>query len=393
MTRLSTTIFGLVAAVSLIVMIIIGGRDLPRAAVAAMKNDNPNPQPVRTIEDLDLDPETRIQFYNWINEESKKYNFGPSGFEDFDDYDEPYGELLDRLTDDGEDDEKLPDPVLMAAIAYAIDQTHGTDILGEFYDDDRLPAQQVNDAAKKLVDSDSFRKEVVGKIREALEEAEEVTVDDIGAYTSMMWMVPDGFEDRPAITIADSNHDGGHCLTIKWDNGDILKLRIECGYQPINISWKKETPPPSETTPSTTTTQPPTETTPTETTTVVTSLEPKNTLQAVNVDSDPDNGRGNGSNPANTGLTPQPTWTTTSSQTTTKATETPSTATQAPTTAQAPPATVKHDDKSYVVDSGPTDYRPQQEVAGDTPEDAAVYNDPVVSGTAPSGGGDFANRY
>ena len=36
---------------------------------------------------------------------------------------------------------------------------------------------------------------------------------------------------------------------------------------------------------------------------------------------------------------------------------------------------------------------PQQEVAGDTPEDAAVYNDPVVTGTAPSGGGDFANRY
>jgi hypothetical protein len=389
MNKLFALFAGLIMAASLMGLIIIGGRNLPTAVKAAVTGEDPDP-PVRTIEDLD--PEDRICFYNWLNEEARKYNFGPSGYGDFSKYDKVYGELLDRLTDDGDQDEKLPDPALMAAVAYAIDRTHDTDILAKEYKETNVPGEQVNLAAKNLMDSTEYRKEVLGKIKKELEAAD-IEVKEIGAYTSMMWMVPNGYPDRPAITIADSNHEGGHCLVIKWKNGDVLRLRIECGYQPMDVNWPDNPPdnppdddnPPPTTTP--VTTSPPETTKPTETTTVTTTLAPKNTQEAVPVETDPNNGHGTGTAPADTGLRPEPTWQTTQAPTTQPTTQAPK---------QTTTQTVTHDGKDYVVDEYPeaTEWKPQSDAAGDTPSDAAasgiVANEPPPSS---GGGGGFADRY
>ena len=62
------------------------------------------------------------------------------------------------------------------------------------------------------------------------------------------------------------------------------------------------------------------------------------------------------------------------------------------TTAPTEAPTVTYKGNTYVVDEA-GDWTPQKEVVSDTPTDAAVAPDDVVTGTAPAGGGDFAKRY
>lgn len=387
--RANSAVAGVIAAAcSTLLLVIIGGSNLPRIASAVIDDTKPDPVPPdRVIEELADD--NRLQFYNWLNDADHRYNFGPDAYPDIEKYPKVYGELLDRLTDDGEDDQKLPDVALMAAVAYGMDDRLGTDILAADKANSKNATELVNNTAKHLMDDPKYREEVLGKIKAVLEESD-VSVEEIGDYTSTMWMVPDGFDDRPSITVEDSYHNGGHALVIKKD-GKVLKLRMECGYQPLEISWPNEPPttteppktttsPPAETTPPPKeTTPPPTETTPPPTTT----LAPKNTQEAVPVQTDPDNGGSKGGDAIKT-PTPEPSWT-----------QTPATqpATQPATKpAQIEQPTVTYKDNTYVVDEA-GDWTPQKDVISDTPTDAAVAPDDVVTGTAPAGGGDFATRY
>lgn len=382
MTRTLRPIVALVVVITSCVLLLVAtcGSGLIRAAKAmtgGTEPDKPDPEIVDETEDL------RLQFYNWLNDNEHRYNFGPNAFESVDGYSEPYGELLDRLTDDGSDDKKLPDPCLMSAVAYAMEDRLGVDILEETGNANQI----VNDAAKHLIDDPDYRAEVLGKIKEVLETSE-TSIEEIADYTSTMWMVPNGFEDRPSITVEESCHNGGHALVIEKD-GKVLKLRMECGYQPLEISWPTEPPkttepttnpttnPPAETTP-TTETNPPTETTPPPTT-----LAPKDPQQAVPVQTDPDNGGSKGGD-AIKDPTPEPSWTQT--QATQPATQP---ATKA---AQIEQPTVEFRGGTYVIDES-GGMTPQKDVISNTPTDAAVAPDQVITGTAPAGGGSFADRY
>jgi hypothetical protein len=394
--RINTTVASVIAAAcSTLLLVIVSGSNLPRIVSAVIDDKKPDPVPSREVIE-ELADDNRLQFYNWQNDVDHRYNFGPDAYPDIGKYPEVYGELLDRLTDDGENDEKLPDVALMAAVAYGMDDRLGTDILAADKENSKNTTELVNNTVKHLMDDPKYREEVLGKIKAVLEESD-VSVEEIGDYTSTMWMVPDGFDGRPSITVEDSYHNGGHALVIKKD-GKVLKLRLECGYQPLEISWPNEqppktteppkttTPPPNETTPPAKTT-PPNETTPPAKTTPpnettpppTTTLAPKNTQEAVPVQTDPDNGGSKGGD-AIKNPTPEPTWPVQTKQT--------PQATQAP--IEAP--TVTYKDNTYVVDEA-GDWTPQKDVVSDTPTDAAVAPDDVVIGTAPAGGGDFANRY
>ena len=313
MTRTIRPIIALVVVITSCVLLLVAtcGSGLIRAAKAMTGGTDPDPKPdpevVEETEDL------RLQFYNWLNDGDHRYNFGPNAFESIGAYpdSEPYGELLDRLTDDGSDDKKLPDPCLMSAVAYAMEDRLGIDILEETGNANQI----VNDAAKHLIDDPDYRKKVLGDIKEV----------------------------RP-------------------------------------------TEPPKTTEPTTTpTTNPPAETTTTTETTppLTTTLAPKDPQQAVPVQTDPDNGGSKGGD-AIKDPTPEPSWTQT--QATQPATQP---ATKA---AQIEQPTVEFRGGTYVIDErgGMT---PQKDVASDTPAEAAVAPDQVITGTAPVGGGSFADRY
>jgi len=276
---------------------------------------DPEPDDQRVVPDIpdpdeedpdEGDPDAAIQYYNWLKwqEGQKIYNFGPKP-EDLDNYEKPYGELLDRLSSDGEDDGKKCDPRLEAAEAFAIGKAYKW-ILDEPEDPNKDDSIFVNEVADHLEADVEYRKEIYDRIEKALNESK-CEVIDIGGYTSTMYMVPNEVPEHPIVAVDDSiikDVEGDHALLFTWDDGSTLKLRIDCGYQPM-IEVEKETPPsttqptnPPSTTPPSTNPPPPTTTT---------TLAPKNTEQAVDVRSDPDNAPSNHGK-ANTTPGTRPSW-------------------------------------------------------------------------------------
>lgn len=325
-------------------------------------------------EDPDADPDAAIQYYNWERWKTgeKIYNFGLAP-ENLEDYEKPYGELLDRLSSDGKDDQKKCDPRLEAAIAYAVG-TNNEWLLDEPEDKSKDPSVFVNEVAEHLEADVEYRKEIYNRIEKALDESK-CEVIDIGGYTSTMYMVPNQDPNHPIVTVDDSiikDVEGDHALLFTWPDGSTLKLRIDCGYQPM-IEVEKETPPTTNP-PSTTTTT----ATPPPSTTTTTTLAPKNTDQAVDVHSDPDNAPSTEHGTANTQPGTRPSW---DSQKPTPETpvDYPQSSTQGKQTqTQATPQTQS---------TPPAPAWGDLSQAGDTPPDAAVADDPIHVGTVPTNDG------
>jgi len=388
---------GGVAACCTAVCLIIGGSGLAQVVKASV-DPKPNPEPG------DTPTATGIHFYNDDVQvdgiDTNDYNFGPSAFDDVQSgkYTHLYDELLDRMDYNGTSDNKGCDPNLMAATAYAIDLSRGTTILKETGDKSLAIGEKPNVAAERLLKSDKDRQEVYDALVHQFASATEVTIEDLGAYNSQMYQIPTGkyFTDRPAITVKKTQHEGGHVLVFRWDDGTEVKYRLECGYQPTDVpQWnppKDETPPPTTTNPPSETT-PPTETTPPPTTT----LEPKNVTEAPPVQNDPDIGGKVRTDDISTKPTPEPDISdlpstyvapdppseqTSKAGTTKKTTETEVPATQTPVSTQAPQVT--HDDKTYTV-APPQVTNPPLEDYNDNAPTVPGNSGGVQTGTVPAG--------
>jgi len=302
---MSAKLFGAlggVAACCTAILLLIGGNGLAQVVKASI-NPDPDPEPGHT------ETETGIHFYNDDVQidgiTTNDFNFGPEAFTDVTSgkYTHLYDELLDRMDYTGANDPKGCDPNLMAAVAYTIDLSRGTDILKESHDSSLKLGERPNKAAERLLKNAKDREEVYDKLKAQFTDAD-VTVEDLKAYTSQMYQIPTGkyFTDRPAITVKDTQHEGGHVLVLRWDDGTEVKLRLECGYQPTDVpEWN----PPSDDNPPPTTTTRPTETTP-NTPTETTTLQSKNASEAPPVQNDPDIGGKVRTSDINTTPTPEP---------------------------------------------------------------------------------------
>jgi hypothetical protein len=99
-----------------------------------------------------------------------------------------------------------------------------------------------------------------------------VEFQDIAGYTSAMYQADVDEDGVPEVIVEDSTGESGQAIVLRgiWNGEEwVLKLRLNCGYQPIEVSvfWTPPTTPPPP--PSTTTAPPP----PPSTTTTVTSYE------------------------------------------------------------------------------------------------------------------------
>lgn len=215
------------------------------------------------------------------------YNFGKSLKFDDGKAETALDDLFARM--DGSDDGKA-DPVLGCAIALAMDQGHGTKFLDKW--SGSLIGARANDAADYYVNDggkghkDEYLK-MVESIKDEIKKGN-ISTEELNNYTSQMYQINGAYDNgkRPALTVKNTQNDGGTAIVIKWDDGSILKLRIQCGGQPVDVpDWN---PPTKTTTPPPTTTAPPEETTPQ--TTTVTTLAPKDPSVAPVRPNDPDIG-------------------------------------------------------------------------------------------------------
>jgi len=169
---------------------------------------------------------------------------------------------------DGSDDGKA-DPVLGCAIAQALDLSHGTKFLDNW--SNKLIGERANTAVDYYVNDNGGHKDEYLKMIESVEDEIKkgtLSLEDLDHYTSQMYQINGTFDGgkRPALTIKNTQNDSGHAIVIEWSDGTTLKLRTECGGQPVDVpEWTPPENPPTETTtppPTTTeTTSPPSETT------------------------------------------------------------------------------------------------------------------------------------
>lgn len=198
------------------------------------------------------------------------------------DKDEAHDELLKRLD---------KDPALLAAVANYADHELGLP------KDDRLLTNQSGElvgaqcdaAIEDFMSDESYRKAVLDRLTEILKNGER-SVDDIKSYGAWMWQQDLDENGVPEVIIRDNPENyvrtAGHELvyTIVIDGKEYkLHLRLECGFQPIMITWW-EPPTPPQTPPPPKTTTPKETVPPPPSTTVVTTQGPYKKVEDVVTD-------------------------------------------------------------------------------------------------------------
>lgn len=133
------------------------------------------------------------------------------------------------------------DPALCAAIALQIDQlgiTPDNPILGP--EKDLKIGERADAAHLRFLANEADWDQAVNRIKGILLGSDvQVEIRELSNYTSSMYMVCDQLEgDKPSVVVRNSNNKGGHFVIfrIKLKDGTWkeLRLRLECGYQPID---------------------------------------------------------------------------------------------------------------------------------------------------------------
>lgn len=154
---------------------------------------------------------------------------------------------IDFLVKDGEGDlfySMYHDPALTAAIAFQLDDlglTGDTPILAP--EKDLKVGERVDAAHLRFLRNEDDWDNALARIR-AILLGKDVTceVKKLSNYTSAMYMEPEMIDgDKPGVIVRKTDNAGGHFLVfhIKTAEGKTidLRLRLECGYQPIDPHW------------------------------------------------------------------------------------------------------------------------------------------------------------
>lgn len=119
--------------------------------------------------------------------------------------------------------------------------------------------QQPNYVADKFIEDREYWQTSVDAFLEVLKDNAAMGVVELEEYTSSMYMYHDGRgAGLPDIVVRNSTNTGGHAFVLDFGKAGLIKLRLECGYQPIDVGYWE---PPKDSTPEDDT--PPTPPTPT----------------------------------------------------------------------------------------------------------------------------------
>lgn len=128
------------------------------------------------------------------------------------------------------------DPALLAAHCTHVENVTGVTILTDEQDE---PIARRPDAAHlHFLKDREYAEACYDKLVEMYKKAS-VGVQEINSYTSAMYMWNNGLEgNKPAVIVRNTENAGGHMLVFNFgDKVGVVKYRIECGFQPIDITY------------------------------------------------------------------------------------------------------------------------------------------------------------
>ncbi len=144
-----------------------------------------------------------------------------------------------RARDNPDDGLKRPSAALLAEHAFDAQRRLGFDILGKHKDE-----EDPNVIQEYLMHDPAYAREVYAKLDTIWRSAIDGEILDDYSYVSAFYMEHDGItidgKPAPKVVAAESSHTGGHFIRLKVrdSNGKIVDLvyRLECGFQPVNIT-------------------------------------------------------------------------------------------------------------------------------------------------------------
>ena len=128
------------------------------------------------------------------------------------------------------------DPALLAAHCTHVENVTGVTILTD--EQDKPIARRPDAAHLHFLKDREYAEACYDKLVEMYKKAS-VGVQEINSYTSAMYMWNNGLEgNKPAVIVRSTENAGGHMLVFNFgDKVGVVKYRIECGFQPIDITY------------------------------------------------------------------------------------------------------------------------------------------------------------
>ena len=156
------------------------------------------------------------------------------------------------------------DPALCAAVALHMDESL---VLPETIlrdEQNELIGQRADAAHKHFLADQEYWDRAIRLIKEYLTSSE-ISIQPLDHYTSQMYMWNNHLDgNKPSVIVRDTQNDGGHVVVFDMGKPGLVKFRLECGYQPVDVPyWTPPGPeptPPPEPTPTPTPTPEPTPT-------------------------------------------------------------------------------------------------------------------------------------
>ena len=187
-------------------------------------------------------------FNNDVNADdigNNNYNFGPDRYKQATEAVEKKDadDIISYIaTKDGKGDffESIAvDPALCAAIALDMDESLN------FPDEDKILideqdvviGQRADAAHLHFLKDNTYWERAVKLIKERLTSGE-ITIEKLTGYTSSMYQWHDHLEgNKPSVIVRNSTNSGGHFVQFDLGKPGVVKYRLECGYQPVDVEY------------------------------------------------------------------------------------------------------------------------------------------------------------
>ena len=129
------------------------------------------------------------------------------------------------------------DPALCAAIALDMDERLAFDEKILTDEQDVVIGQRADAAHLHFLKDHSYWERAVKLITERLTSGE-ITIQEINTYTSSMYQWHNGLEgNKPAVIVRNSHNSGGHFVQFNLGKPGVVRYRLECGYQPVDVDY------------------------------------------------------------------------------------------------------------------------------------------------------------
>ncbi len=127
------------------------------------------------------------------------------------------------------------DPALCAAIAFDMDERLAFDDKILVDEQNELIGQRANKAHLHFLRKHAYWERVVKLIVERLTSGEKELIEIVG-YTSSMYQHHNGLDgNKPSVVVRNSRNSGGHFIQFNLGKLGVVRYRLECGYQPVDI--------------------------------------------------------------------------------------------------------------------------------------------------------------